>query len=78
MAQATESRGVERHAFIKSFHGIRYQVKDVARAVAFYTQRLGFNLETPATPGIRERVAWWGADPAQRPRCIRFAADAER
>ena len=34
MAQATESQGVERHAFIKSFHGIRYQVKDVARAVA--------------------------------------------
>jgi glyoxylase I family protein len=24
------------------FHGVRYQVKDVARSVAFYTQRLGF------------------------------------
>jgi len=24
------------------FHGVRYQVKDVARSVAFYTQHLGF------------------------------------
>ena len=30
------------NAFIKSVHGIRYQVKDVARAAAFYTQHLGF------------------------------------
>jgi glyoxylase I family protein len=30
------------HAFIKSVHGIRYQVTDVARAVEFYTQHLGF------------------------------------
>ena len=52
MAQAAESRGVERHAFIKSVHGIRYQVKDVARAVAFYTQRLGFNLEHQQLPAF--------------------------
>jgi glyoxylase I family protein len=25
-----------------AFHGVRYQVKDVARSVAFYTQHLGF------------------------------------
>ena len=24
------------------FHGVRYQVKDVARSIAFYTQQLGF------------------------------------
>ena len=52
MAHATESRGVERHAFIKGFHGIRYQVKDVARAVAFYTQHLGFTLEHQQLPAI--------------------------
>jgi glyoxylase I family protein len=28
--------------FIKGVHGIRYQVKDVERSVAFYTQHLGF------------------------------------
>ena len=32
------------HTFIKTVHGIRYQVTDVARAVAFYTQHLGFSL----------------------------------
>jgi len=52
MAQATESRGVERHAFIKGVHGIRYQVKDVARAVAFYTQHLGFKLEHQHLPAF--------------------------
>jgi glyoxylase I family protein len=29
-------------AFIESIHGIRYQVKDVDRSVAFYTEHLGF------------------------------------
>jgi hypothetical protein len=28
-----------------AFWGVRYQVSDVARSVAFYTQRLGFTLE---------------------------------
>jgi glyoxylase I family protein len=31
-------------------HGIRYQVKDVARAVAFYTEHLGFELEHQHLP----------------------------
>ena len=39
-------------AFIKSVHGIRYQVKDVARSVAFYTERLGFNLEHQQLPAF--------------------------
>ncbi|HVG55123.1 MAG TPA: VOC family protein [Vicinamibacterales bacterium] len=30
------------HPFIKSVHGVRYQVKDVARSVTFYTTHLGF------------------------------------
>jgi glyoxylase I family protein len=29
-------------AFIKGVHGVRYQVSDVGRALAFYTQHLGF------------------------------------
>src|SRR5262245_54228815 len=36
---------VDTHAFIKDVHGIRYQVKDVARSVGFYTRHLGFTLE---------------------------------
>lgn len=33
-----------------AFHGVRYQVGDVARAVDFYTQRLGFKLEHQHLP----------------------------
>ena len=40
------------HAFIKGVHGVRYQVKDVARSVAFYTQRLGFTLERQQLPAF--------------------------
>jgi len=29
---------------IAGFHGIRYQIKDVERAVEFYTKKLGFKL----------------------------------
>ena len=38
--------------FVKAFHGVRYQVSDVARAVAFYTERLGFKLETQKLPAF--------------------------
>jgi len=52
MAQAVEPEHVRAQAHIKSFHGIRYQVKDVARAVAFYTQHLGFKLEHQQLPAF--------------------------
>ena len=34
------------------FHGVRYQVKDVARSVAFYTTHLGFNIEHQKIPAF--------------------------
>jgi glyoxylase I family protein len=52
MVQATASQDVERHTFVKSFHGVRYQVKDVARSVAFYTQHLGFTVEHQQLPAF--------------------------
>ena len=52
MAQATHSSNVAQHAFIKSIHGVRYQVKDVARSVAFYTQHLGFTVEHQQLPAF--------------------------
>ena len=52
MVQSTESRDVERHAFVKSIHGVRYQVKDVARSVVFYTQHLGFKLKHQQLPAF--------------------------
>lgn len=52
MAQSTTARDAERHTFIKGVHGVRYQVKDVARAVAFYTEHLGFRLEHQQLPAF--------------------------
>ena len=37
---------------IISVHGVRYQVKDVARAAAFYTDHLGFRLEHQQLPAF--------------------------
>lgn len=51
MPHVTASR-VDPHTFVKSVHGIRYQVKDVARSVAFYTQHLGFKLEHQQLPAF--------------------------
>lgn len=38
---------------IVAVHGVRYQVKDVGRAVAFYTGHLGFSLEHQQPPRLR-------------------------
>lgn len=51
MAQTAASRNTE-NAFIKGVHGVRYQVKDVARSVAFYTRHLGFTLEHQQLPAF--------------------------
>ncbi len=40
----------ESSSFILGFHGVRYQVKDVSRAVAFYTEELGFKLDHQQPP----------------------------
>ena len=46
-----EKRGGD-HAFVKGVHGVRYQVKDVARSVAFYTTHLGFTLKHQQLPAF--------------------------
>jgi glyoxylase I family protein len=38
--------------FILGLWGIRYQVKDVERSIAFYTQILGFNLDHQVLPAF--------------------------
>ena len=52
MVQTSASRDTQQHAFVKSVHGVRYQVKDVARSVAFYTRHLGFKLEHQQLPAF--------------------------
>jgi glyoxylase I family protein len=51
MNQATSSQ-VNAPRSIKAIHGFRYQVKDVARAAAFYTQHLGFTLKHQQLPAF--------------------------
>jgi glyoxylase I family protein len=45
---ATDSR----HGFAADFHGVRYQVADVKRSVAFYTNHLGFKLVHQQLPAF--------------------------
>jgi len=60
MADHTSAHG-DVPAFIESVHGIRYQVKDVARAVAFYTGHLGFTLKHQQLPAFAN-VSLGGTD----------------
>ena len=51
MTQATASRQ-EARAFVKSIHGVRYQVSDVARSTAFYSEHLGFTVKHQQLPAF--------------------------
>jgi glyoxylase I family protein len=50
-AVASESGRGKPHGIV-GLHGVRYQVKDVARAAAFYTDHLGFRLEHQQLPAF--------------------------
>ena len=58
MGTATEMAGKGRgdaggkHPFVQGVHGVRYQVKDIARSVASYTTHLGFTLEHQQPPAF--------------------------
>jgi glyoxylase I family protein len=51
-ARNAREKGSGEHRFIQGVHGVRYQVKDVARSVAFYTTHLGFSLEHQQPPAF--------------------------
>jgi len=44
----------EQPNFVLGLWGVRYQVKDVARSVAFYTQQLGFKLDQQHLPAFAQ------------------------
>ena len=44
--------GSDSERLVKSFWGVRYQVKDVSRSVAFYTEQLGFELDHQHLPAF--------------------------
>ncbi|HET9315072.1 MAG TPA: VOC family protein [Vicinamibacteria bacterium] len=47
-----DSAQSEAASFIKGFHGVRYQVADVSRSMAFYTHYLGFKVEHQQPPAF--------------------------
>src|SRR5689334_9382481 len=57
MDQTVESGAANvetRRDLVAGFWGVRYQVKDVARAVAFYTQQLGLTLDQQRLPAFAQ------------------------
>ena len=50
--QNAQSPATARHPMVDGVHGIRYQVRDVARAVTFYTEHLGFTLKHQQLPAF--------------------------
>jgi glyoxylase I family protein len=52
MAHATQPKEAAGHPFVQGVHGVRYQVADVARSVAFYTGHLGFTLRHQQLPAF--------------------------
>ena len=40
--------------FVLGLWGVRYQVRDVARSVAFYTQQLGFKVDQQNPPAFAQ------------------------
>ena len=51
-ATIEETPAKESQHLVQGFHGVRYQVRDVLRSVAFYTEHLGFKLEHQQPPAF--------------------------
>jgi glyoxylase I family protein len=51
-SRTTREKPAGQHPFVQAVHGVRYQVKDVARSLAFYETHLGFALEHQQLPAF--------------------------
>jgi glyoxylase I family protein len=49
-----ESTAPVHENFVLGLWGVRYQVKDISRSVAFYTQQLGFKLDQKTLPAFAQ------------------------
>jgi glyoxylase I family protein len=49
-----ESAAAVHENFVLGLWGVRYQVKDISRSVAFYTQQLGFKLDQKTLPAFAQ------------------------
>lgn len=52
--QETDTSSGTAQSFVLGLWGVRYQVKDVRRSVAFYTKTLGFNLDQQNLPAFAQ------------------------
>jgi glyoxylase I family protein len=50
--QSTAGSSTKTQGFVIGLWGVRYQVKDVQRSIAFYNQTLGFNLDQQNLPAF--------------------------
>ena len=50
--QSMASSSTKTQGLVLGLWGVRYQVKDVQRSIAFYTQTLGFNLHQQYLPAF--------------------------
>jgi glyoxylase I family protein len=48
------SEAASRDGLIVGLWGVRYQVKDIARSIAFYTEKLGFKLDLQNPPAFAQ------------------------
>ncbi len=53
-ANQTATPSEREQSFVLGLWGVRYQVKDVSRSVAFYTQQLGFKLDQEVLPAFAQ------------------------
>ena len=53
-AGAENSSEKESHSFVLGLWGVRYQVKDVSRSIAFYVQQIGFKLDQKNLPAFAQ------------------------
>jgi len=53
-AAVSKKRTSEAESFVKALRGVRYQVRDVSRAVDFYTRQLGFTLDMKHLPAFAQ------------------------
>jgi len=50
--QSTTGSSTKTQGLVLGLWGVRYQVKDVQRSIAFYTQMLGFNMDQQNLPAF--------------------------
>ena len=53
-SQVAGSSAKEGQSFVLGLWGVRYQVKDVSRSVAFYNQQLGFKIDQQHLPAFAQ------------------------